>query len=239
VQLSSALSPDGKTLVYGDEWGSCSAACRRQEGMGIKRQRSLYIALKYSPDGRFVSGVLYDNKNLGKGVKLVVRDANRAAKYWQGPDGTLGVERRFQGQQVDCSGGKGDNKPPGICSVCRKAILCMSRKTWPRLAPAALFHRRHPSRLGFADGTVHIWTGREEAVLSWNATSTSIEEGHCVAAVAFSPDGKTLATLATRATPSLDLTASATSKLLPRALVLRCVGASLDAPYVLLRTAPR
>ncbi len=201
VQLSGALSPDGKTLVYGDEAGLMFRdVLESRAEVAIKAVKDrLFTALKYSPDGQFVAGVYFDNSNHGKETQLVILDAKTrvqiAAKDLEGMSDWSDISKDSKRVVVAT---KMVGKPAWHLFSLPEGNLIHTERDLPAPCFAGAFSPDSAHlALGFFDGSVQIWdAATKKVILSWNATQhvDPKNKARAVVAVAFSPDGKTLAT---------------------------------------------
>ncbi len=202
IQLGGALSPDGTTLVYGDEDGLIFRDVRAGKAeLAVKAVKDhLYTGIKFSSDGRYVTAIHYDNRNPGNGMRLVILNARTratiATKDIEGPAGTSDISH--DSKSVVVVGGTKNGKPAWYSFSLPEGNLVHVEENLPDVcASAALSPVAAHLALGFRDGTVQIWDlAAKRMLLSWNASIKIADPkaSSAVSTLAFSPDGKMLAT---------------------------------------------
>jgi serine/threonine protein kinase/WD40 repeat protein len=185
--FSAALSPDGKTLVYNADktlWLYDRATGKTSEG--LRGQAAGLFALKYSPDGRFLVGTGAGN--------LVILDGTSVNKVLatKPMGGVTGLTDIAQDSTVVAVSGGHNGKPAFfVVRLADQELLYQENNLSGTPGSVALSPDGTYLALGMAlKGAVQIWDLRDKKlVASWDAHPGAIFTG-----VAFSPDGKTLAT---------------------------------------------
>jgi len=200
VQLSLALSPDGKTLVYDDQ-GSLMFrdVLTAKTDVAIKAIKGYrYTALKYTPDGRYVSGVFSDDTTSGGKVsRLVIFDAKTRGQVAFKEQNGLGnwSDISSDSKFVVLGGVNGKQPVWRLFSLPDGNLVHVENLS--ELATCGTFSP-DGSRLalGVGVGMVQIWeTAGQKLLSSWKvADERDLKAFRTVDAIAFAPDGKTLAT---------------------------------------------
>jgi len=200
VPYTVALSPDGRTVVYGDAPGlmvrdvpgdSAHTAVNAVEGR-------LFTGLSYSPDGRYVVGIHYGAPSLDTGTRLVILDAKTRVRIGERAVEGFAIRSHisFDGNRVLVPGGTSDNKPVWRLFGLPAGDLVHAEKNLPSpCVNAAFAPGRGRFAVAFGDGTVQIWDGAGLKMLtSWAVPRPAGSPAATILSVAFSPDGDMLAT---------------------------------------------
>ncbi len=193
---SVAFSPDGNTIISGNEDGSVSVwNTHTFEHIQSFNTADWVLSVAFSPDGKTIAGGGGHVEGLGSGIQLFDIKTGEHLKAFGGPYATLSVCFSPDGKTLASSGDEWDSnirlwdvQSGELLKTLKKRIAFENTSFQDRIVNSVVFNPDGDIiASGSGNGTIRLWDANTGEFIKFLVGHTK-----SVNSIAFSPNGKTL-----------------------------------------------